>query len=46
LTKLYNGVPSLLDSLLYAIYKLVLKIVIHEMKIYKRACYIDRAIIL
>ena len=29
----------MLDSLLYAIYKFVLKIMIHEMKIYKRACY-------
>jgi len=33
LKKLYNGVPSLLDSLFYAIYKLVLKIMIHKMKI-------------
>jgi len=39
LTKLYNGVPSLLDSLLYAIYKLALKIMIHEIKIYKCTCY-------
>jgi hypothetical protein len=30
----------LLDSLFYyAVYKLVLKIMIHEMKIYKRTCY-------
>jgi hypothetical protein len=32
LTKFYNGVPSLLHSMFYAIYKLVLIITIHEMK--------------
>ena len=39
LTKLYNGVPSLLVRLFYAICKVILQIMIHEMKIYKRTYY-------
>lgn len=38
LAKLHNGAPSLLVSLFYAIYKVILKIMIHEMKTYKRTC--------